>query len=203
MATTQEERKTQESKSSESTAPRESSKENPKDSRGQDRNRASESQPAKTTAESRQNTALAKPRETSMASYGGWSPMIRLREEFDRLYDRFFSRDLWDFPATRNNWGFDVRQDENTVTVRAEAPGFEPDDFDIQVRGGQLVMCACRSNEGDKQSQGWSRNEFYETVTLPAEVDSEKVKAAYRNGVLTVSLPKTESSKGRRIRVES
>lgn len=141
---------------------------------------------------------------TTPASYGGWGPMARLRDEFDRLFDRFFAGGWPAVPAGRGGWDLDVRDDDGTVTVRAEAPGFEPGDFDIQVRGDQLVMCACRGGAEKEEGgyRGWQRSEFYESVTLPADVDPDKVKAAYWNGVLTVILPKSEQGKARRITVE-
>jgi HSP20 family protein len=96
-----------------------------------------------------------------------------------------------------------MREDENNVTIRAEAPGFEPGDFDIQVRGDQLVMSATsRSEEEEEGSRGWQRHEFYEMVVLPSGVAANKVKATYRQGVLTVTLPKSEEMKANRINVE-
>jgi HSP20 family protein len=101
------------------------------------------------------------------------------------------------------NWGIDMREDENNVTVRAEAPGFEAGDFDIRVQGDRLVMTASRNAEEEEEGyRGWRQSEFAETLTLPAEVDAEKVKAAYRNGVLTITLPKSETSQARRVSVE-
>ncbi len=115
------------------------------------------------------------------------------------MFDRF-SRGWLGLPA--GGWGTDVWEDDDRVTVRAEAPGFEPADFDIQVRGDQLVVCACHKSEQKEEGyRGW-RNEFYESVLLPAGVGADKVKAAYRNGVLTVTLPKAEDGKAKRIPVE-
>lgn len=88
--------------------------------------------------------------------------------------------------------------------VRAEAPGFEPSDFDLQIRGNELV-CQCdnqeRGRRKDKGYREWRRQEFQRAVTLPSAVDADKVEATYRNGILTLTLPKTEKTKGRRIEV--
>jgi len=152
--------------------------------------------------------------ETGMAPYrrggspaqqGVWGPITRLRDEFDRLFDQF-SRGWMGVPMPRweSDWGLDLREDEDNVTVQAAAPGFEPSDFDIQVRGNQLVMCACHKAEEREEGgyRGSRRQEFYESVTLPADVDADKVKAAYRQGMLTVTLPKSEQGKARHIAVE-
>jgi HSP20 family protein len=178
----------------------------------QDTNKPQE-QTKEPTQQGQQSEAKTRPSETgmtpsrggAMARSGGWAPLARLHDEFDRLFDQL-SRGMFGMPAARweSNWGIDVREDEHNVTVRAEAPGFEASDFDIRVHGDRLVMCACRGSEEEEQGyRGWRRSEFSESVMLPAEVDADKVKAAYRNGVLTVTLPKTEGAKAKRITVES
>jgi HSP20 family protein len=137
----------------------------------------------------------------------GGSALSRLRSEFDRLFDDFLGG-LGGLPAWPEagdgRWGLDVDDQEDQIVVRAEAPGFEPDDFDIQVRDDQLVLCACQSEE--KQREGgrqWHQQELYRSISLPSGIDSEHVDAQYRNGVLTVKLPKTEQAKSRRIEVKS
>jgi HSP20 family protein len=157
-------------------------------------------------------SAPNRPTETGMTPHrggaptraGGWGPFARFHDEFDRLFDQF-SRGMFGMPAARwdANWGIDMREDENGVTVRAEAPGFEASDFDIRVQGDRLVMCACHGAEEEEGGyRGWRRSEFSESLMLPAEVDADKVTAAYRNGVLTVTLPKSEGGKAKRITVQ-
>lgn len=152
--------------------------------------------------------------ETGLAPYHGGAtarsgrrhPLAHLHDEFDRLFDQL-SRGIFDAPTPQRwgaNWGLDVREDDDTVTVRAEAPGFEASDFDIRVHGDRLDMHAShRSEEVEEGSRGWRQSEFAESVMLPTGVDADKVKATYRNGVLTVALPKTEGDKPKRVTVES
>jgi HSP20 family protein len=126
----------------------------------------------------------------------------RLRKEIDQLFDDFMGGD---WPSFRHRqWDLDVEEEDGSVTVRAEAPGFEPDDFDIRVQGDSLVMCACRQSEtgeeGERQ-RTWSRQEFHRTVTLPEGVDADKIDATYRNGILTVKVPISEEHRPKRIAV--
>jgi HSP20 family protein len=103
-----------------------------------------------------------------------------------------------------SGWGLDVEDQTDRIIVRAEAPGFEPDDFDLQVTDNQLVLCACQSEE--KKEQGgrqWHQQELYRSIPLSSDVDTEHVDAQYRNGVLTVTLPKTEQAKSRTIKVKT
>jgi len=130
-------------------------------------------------------------------------PLSVFRDEMNRLFDRFFVG----WPAAggerADGWGMDVSQDEGEVTVRAEAPGFEPNDFDVQIRGDQLIL---RASHKDQSEQGgyreWSRQEFYRTIPVPQGTEPDKVNAEYRNGVLTVKLPVPEQHRPRRIEVK-
>jgi len=97
-----------------------------------------------------------------------------------------------------------VQENDESVVVRAECPGFEPDDFDVQVRGDQLVLCATHKSE-EESEQGfreWTRQELCRVVSLPSGVKTEEVDAKYQHGVLTLKLPKSEESLGRRISVK-
>jgi len=146
-------------------------------------------------------------RRGGLTPYGGFEPFHRFREEFDRLFDRFLP--AWFAPeegfGRGGHWGLDVKDDDGSVVVRAEAPGFEPADFDIQVRGDQLVLRAAHKAEAEEKERGyheWRQQEFYRSVPLSSGIDADKVEAEYRNGILTVKLPKTEQARGRRIQVK-
>jgi HSP20 family protein len=127
----------------------------------------------------------------------------RLRREIDQLFDDFMGGD---WPSLRlRQWEVDVQEDEGAVTVRAEAPGFEPDDFDIRMQGNSLVMCACRQSEsGEDGGAGrtWFRQEFHRTITLPEGVEADKIDATYRNGILMVRMPISEEHRPKRIAVK-
>jgi len=159
--------------------------------------------------QNRNDGGASVPQRREAPNGAGFEPVRRLRDEFDRMFDQFFRG--WPAPWTGGvmgrdwYWGLDVQDAENSLSVRAEAPGFEPGDFDIQVRGDQLILRAAHKTEAGEQDQGhreWSQQEFFRSITLPAEIDADKVTAQYRNGVLTLSLPKAESSKARRISVQ-
>jgi HSP20 family protein len=133
--------------------------------------------------------------------------MNRLREEFDHMFDRFGH--AWPAPVAAGDgwkWDVDVEDQENALIVRAEAPGFEPGDFDVQVRGGELVLRAFKKSE-KKTKEGkvseYQEQQCFESVTLPPGIDEHKIAATYHSGVLTVMLPKTEAGKGRKVPVKA
>lgn len=157
--------------------------------------------------ESRRERPIAPYSPLGMSSLG--LPLARLRSEVERLFDDFF-RGWGGLPALRqgweweSGWGLDVEDQEDKIIVRAEAPGFEPEDFDLEVRDNQLVLRACQSKEKvEEGGRHWRRQELYRSVPLPASIDEQHIDARYRNGILTVTLPKTEQSKRRRIEVKS
>jgi HSP20 family protein len=136
--------------------------------------------------------------------------MAQIREEFDRLFDRFAH--AWPgMGLTRGgeqpwHWGLDVRDEDNAVLVRAEMPGFDVGDIDLQVTENRLVIRAAHKSEaGGKEGRGrtWQQREYYQAVALPAGIDPEKIDASYRSGVLSIHLPKTERSKGRRVAIRA
>jgi HSP20 family protein len=123
-------------------------------------------------------------------------PVSLFRNEFDSLFDRFFAG----WPAADGTvWGLAADETEDAVTVTMDAPGFEPGDFDIQVSGDTLRVTAERSSG---QGTGSHARRFQRGVSLPAAVDADKVEATYRNGVLSLSLPKTEQAKWKKIAVK-
>jgi HSP20 family protein len=131
--------------------------------------------------------------------------MRRIQSEFDELVERFGR--AWPMSAegfgSGWNWGFDVEDKEDCVVVQAEAPGFEAGDFDIRISGDQLTVRASKKAE-TKEKEGEYREQYecYESVTLPPGIDKDKVEAKYRNGVLTVTIPKTKEGRGKRVAVK-
>jgi HSP20 family protein len=138
-------------------------------------------------------------------------PLARLRAEMDSLFDRFFTG--W---PTFANWGanfenprgLDVEENQKEILIRAEAPGFEPNDFDVHVSGNMLTIKAEHKEEESKTDEGFRYSErsfssFQRSVPLSTPVDGDKVDAHYRNGVLELRLPRTENVEKRRIAVKT
>lgn len=132
-------------------------------------------------------------------------PLSVLRNEFDTLFDRFFGN----WPSTNAGpswWGMQTDETDGEVTVRMDAPGFEAGDFDIQISGDTLRVSAerkCESKEkGEKGEKERFERRFQRSMTLPAAVDADKVQASFKNGVLQLTMPKTEKAKWKKIKVQ-
>jgi HSP20 family protein len=129
--------------------------------------------------------------------------LAQLRANFDRMLSKMWSGD-WD-DAWNYGWGCDVQDAENEIVVRAEAPGFEPDEIDVRLSAGRLVMQA--EHKAEKQTSGnghfSSYGKFYRAMSVPAGIEADKIEASYKNGVLEVHLPKGEEAKSKRIAVQA
>ncbi len=136
------------------------------------------------------------------------NPLNQLRDEMDRLFTGFLGSvgDGGFMPNMfRNQPPVNVWDRTDAIMVEMELPGVKNDQIDISVTGGELTI---KVNRPDETQQGmvFHRRErpvgaFHRSLRLPVEVDSNRVEAELRNGVLTITLPKAESAKPRKINV--
>lgn len=137
-----------------------------------------------------------------------WSSARRvptLRDEVNRLFDFSWPAFESGFSST---WtpALDVFDDKDSLVVKVELPGLKKEEIDISLHEGVLTISGERKRETESQEGESFRSEryfgkFQRSVTLPATVDSTKVTAAYKDGVLTVELPKAEEAKPKQIAV--
>ena len=101
----------------------------------------------------------------------------------------------------------DIQETENELIFKADVPGLEMKDIEVRMENGALTIRGERKFEGEKSEGGWHRVEraygtFERVFTVPETVDAEAVKAEYKNGILTVVLPKKEIAKPRQIKIQ-
>ena len=101
----------------------------------------------------------------------------------------------------------DVYEDGNKITVQLELAGMKKEDFDLALQNDVLTISGERKQESETREGESFRSErlfgaFSRSVTLPAPVQGDKVKATYRDGILTVELPKAEEAKPKKIEVK-
>jgi HSP20 family protein len=101
-----------------------------------------------------------------------------------------------------------VYDNGDTFTVEALAPGLDPDKIDLSVLRNTLTIAGEKVGPQGVAPERWHRMEraagrFMRTVELPAEVDPDKVSAAYRNGLLVVTVPRAESARPRRVAIQA
>ena len=141
-----------------------------------------------------------------------WSPFDRifgLRNELNRLFDNPLS-ELARSTEFFNVWvpPLDLYEDKDQLTVKVEVPGMKKEDIALSVHEGALSISGERKEQNGHEDSETYRSErlygkFNRTVTLPSPVAVEKIKASYKDGILTVTLPKTEEAKPRQIEVNA
>ena len=139
-----------------------------------------------------------------------WSPLeqlTRLHDEMDRLFAAPFS-ELQRGGQFFNQWApaLDLYEDKDHVYVKAEVPGMKKEDIDVSLHDNALTITGERKLERQNEEAENYRSErffgrFTRSVTLPVPVESDKVKANYKDGILTITLPKSEKAKPKQIEV--
>jgi HSP20 family protein len=131
-----------------------------------------------------------------------------LREEMEELFTRAFGEEgnLW--PAERIVPSLDVAETDGALEVRMDIPGMEAKDIEIQVHGNLLTISGERKEEKEEKGKTYHRIErrtgsFSRSVTLPCPIKEEGIDAQYKNGTLTVKLPKTEEARAKKIAVKA
>lgn len=148
-----------------------------------------------------------------------WNPfreMEQLRREIDRAFEGV-GAGRWSMPFSRASfvparaWRayplLNISEDAENVYVDALAPGLDPENLTVNVHNGVLTVSGEKKalNE-DVKPESWHRNErgvgrFARSIELPSDVDPDKVSADYRNGLLSITLPRAEAAKPRQITV--
>jgi HSP20 family protein len=135
-----------------------------------------------------------------------WSPFDRLSSLRDLLDSAFQLASS--APESTSGWvpALDVFEDEDKITVQVELAGMKKEDFDISLQDDMLTISGERKSESEKREGESFRSErsfgaFSRSITLPSPVKAEEVKATYEDGVLTVTLPKAEEAKPKKIQV--
>jgi len=128
--------------------------------------------------------------------------LINMQQALDQVWRNEFMNA---FNANLANPAVDLIEREDSFVVRAELPGFSPENVDIQIEGNVLHMRGQINQSNEENGQYHLRERqmvsFYRSVTLPRAVNSEGAEAVFENGVLTLTLPKHESAKPKRINV--
>jgi HSP20 family protein len=124
-----------------------------------------------------------------------------------RLFEDAVTR-LMSEPSAGRPWSpaVDIIETEDALTLKADVPGVNINAIDIRVENNTLTLTGNRKFEKNEKIKGYHRiersyGEFVRSFALPNTVDTEKVAADYKDGVLTISLPRKESAKPRQVKV--
>ncbi|HEY4308469.1 MAG TPA: Hsp20/alpha crystallin family protein [Pirellulales bacterium] len=135
-------------------------------------------------------------------------PFAVLQEELGELTSRVLGEANEFWPRGTMVPSLDLTETEGAIEVKMDLPGAKPEEIDIQVTDNFLTVSGSRKEEKEEKGKTCHRVErhqgtFSRTVTLPCCVDEAKVDAQYKNGVLTIKMPKTEVAKACKIKVHA
>ncbi|UCC99493.1 MAG: Hsp20/alpha crystallin family protein [Phycisphaerales bacterium] len=133
--------------------------------------------------------------------------LARLHSDMDDLFDSFFKGLDRPFAGYKAWPAIDVAEEGDTILVRAEVPGCKADDIEISVYGNTLTISGDKKFEEEKKEKGYyhvesSYGSFRRELTLPTDVDPEKINAVCKDGVLSVTLPKAATAKAVKVKVK-
>lgn len=145
----------------------------------------------------------------SMRALLPWTGMGSLKHEMDRVFDRFLEGRWDEFPSL-GDWTpqMDISETKDSLVAKVEVPGMDSKDIQISLQDNLLTIKGEKRHEREEKDEHYHRVEraygsFTRSVRLPVAVDASKVTATFKNGLLTVTLPKTPSARGTTIPVKA
>jgi HSP20 family protein len=152
----------------------------------------------------------------SLAPWRPFSELSRMEREMERMFEDFFGgrrRPFW--PA---RWlpgrgmeisagAVDVYEEKDDIVVKAELPGMEKDNIEVNISDHHLTIKGEKKKEEEIKEEDYYRSErsygsFVRSLELPKDIQTDKVKAAFKNGILEIRMPKTEEAKKKEIKVK-
>jgi HSP20 family protein len=141
-----------------------------------------------------------------------WEPfrdLMTSQREFDRLFREAFNPFMGEGDMSTRTWAppVDIYETENDIVLKAELPGVDPKDVEVRVEDSTLYLKGERKFEKEVKDENYHRVErsygsFARSFSLPSSINAEKVKAEYKDGLLTLTLPKREEAKPRTIKID-
>jgi HSP20 family protein len=124
--------------------------------------------------------------------------------DIDRMFDSFFS----DVPRNLSvNPAVDIRENEGGYSMEVELPGMTDKDVEVKVEGNLLTISSKKKEEKEEKKKDYVMKErrsysFCRSFVLPENTDSEKISAEFKNGLLTLNVPKTEAAKPKLLEIK-
>lgn len=148
----------------------------------------------------------------TLTKYSDMSPLEAIKRDMDLIFD-----DISPFSGIRRgNGGFgmelwapdtDMSETEDAYILTIDLPGLSKDDVDVSYQDNRLTISGERKKETEEEGEDFLRRERYlgkfsRAFTMPADVKEDKIKATFKNGVLTVDIPKAEVKKPKKVSIE-
>ena len=143
----------------------------------------------------------------ALVRYNPWQEMNSLQRQLNRLFDDTLTSDNWDnFGNLSKVPAAELTETDDALHLKLEVPGMEAKDLDIQVMADRVAITGERKSETKSESNGKTRSEFRygkfsRVIPLPARIQNTNVTAEYKDGILNLTLPKSEEEKNKVVKV--
>jgi HSP20 family protein len=151
---------------------------------------------------------VARPLAPVSRAWTPFLPLQRLQADIDRLFEEPMGGWLTPTPFLET-WGppVDVYEDKHNVFVKVELPGMKKEELEVAMSNGMLTISGERKEETESKGTESYRSERYfgrfsRSIELPAPIEEKRIEAHYKDGVLTVTCPKTEEAKRRQVEIK-
>lgn len=133
--------------------------------------------------------------------------LSRLRKEMDELWGRFFGESGLSL-FSESTWvpALDVKETKDNIVVTAEIPGLSPKEVEVSISGDLLTIKGEKKQEKEEKDESYHLIErrygtFSRSIRLATDVDTKNIKATHKDGILTITLPKSEKAKEKQIKI--
>ncbi len=143
----------------------------------------------------------------ALVRYNPWQEMNSLQRQLNRLFDDTLTSDNWDnFGNLSKVPAAELTETDDALHLKLEVPGMEAKDLDIQVMADRVAITGERKSETKSESNGKTRSEFRygkfsRVIPLPARIQNTDATAEYKDGILNITLPKSEEEKNKVVKV--
>ena len=143
----------------------------------------------------------------ALVRYNPWQEMNSLQRQLNRLFDDALTPDNWnDFCNLSKVPAAELNETDDALHLKLEIPGMEAKDLDIQVMADRVAISGERKSETKSEEDGRTRSEFRygkfsRVIPLPARIQNTNVTADYKDGILNLTLPKSEEEKNKVVKV--
>jgi HSP20 family protein len=152
---------------------------------------------------------MTKKEPSRLSGFWGRDPLTSMREEFDHMMSRFGDWERGWFGSAAVP-AVDLSETDNALEARVDLPGFKSSEIDIQVTDNILTVSGQRTEEKEEKKgngKAFHRIErkmgtFSRSIVLPCAVNRDKVDASYKDGVLSITLPKSEDAKAHKVKIK-
>lgn len=139
----------------------------------------------------------------------GRNPLMNLQQEMNQLISQFFGENGESAGRATMSPSLDLSETDNEIEVHLDLPGFKPDEIDVDLSRDVLTIRGEHKEEKEEKEEGRRyhrierrRGSFQRIVHLPSMVQQDKIDASFKDGVLTIKMPKAEESKSKKIPVK-